>query len=216
MPSMVRLYAIGISFPKVASSLKKQVHSVESQSAAQNYQIQSIQGAHKSLAAASQPNYCICNWHDRTMQTMLKTNDCLNTLCTQHTYAYAATENQHHYLVIYIITSKKQHGNKILRQRYGSTFPSLQTSCLCAAALAAACAAAALTGFWGSLETEQPTDLPIAGKNQTKGLSAPPLLAHRCNHMRLHTLAAHSQTCPPPAWLLTSVPDSQWCHTCRY
>jgi len=155
------------------------------------------------LLQTNQPNYCICNWNDMTMPKMLKKN-CWTPLCTQHTYVYATTKPA--YLITYIITSNYRFANKIFRQRCGSTFSSLQTSCLCAAALAAACGAAALRGSWESLGTEQPTDLPVVGRNQTTGLSGPPLRAHGCNHMRLHTLAAHSQTYPPPAWPLMSVP----------
>jgi len=55
MPSVMRLYAIGTasgsSCPKVASSLKNQLHSLESQSTAHSCETQSRQGA-QSLAAA--------------------------------------------------------------------------------------------------------------------------------------------------------------------
>jgi len=201
MPSLVRLYVAQRKKPIRRSQLSNTEHTRSTQ--------ESSSSVHNQVTASANGMTGQCK-------------QCLKQIivempCVLNTHMHMLQLNIN--IIISSPTSsppKKQHENKILRQRCGSTFPSLQTSCLCAAALAAACGAAALTGFWGSLETEQPTDLPVAGKNQTKGLSAPPLLAHRCNHMRLHTLAAHSQTCPPPAWLLTSVPDSQWCHTCRY
>lgn len=100
---------------------------------------------------------------------------------------------------------------KHLAQTWVPTSSSLQTSCPCGSVLAPAYGAAALKASQGSPGISSPTGLQAAGMSQTASLSGPPPPAHLCNHKRLHTLADHSQACPPPA----ATPQRLICLTTR-